>query len=227
MYKYNHTWLVIGIYNLSHGQGLSVIIGKCERWRHIIYLSICCGFEYKLIVRHNISGDLLDINYNKYTDTKRQYLINEACISSSYFMRDDDTTKWLSFINTIGPGSNSAAFVLNIADCYNHMAYWGRKYSAYITNKSIHHLLKYDPSKTLTGVVFLDIAINLKKSGQILAVKYPKTSTLNGGENCISLFFSDVTNIPARKTLTIKTKEYFQYLDSDHSMDHLHSSFFN
>ena len=60
------------------------------------------------------------------------------------------------------------------------------------------------PLKTLTDVVLFGGSSNSQKSDQISAYKYPRISILHGVKENISIFFYDVSNIPAIKILINK-----------------------
>ena len=55
-------------------------------------------------------------------------------------------------------------------------------------------------------MVFFGGASNFQKDGENIPSQYPLISVLYGVKHCISLFLSDVANIPALKTLTKKRK---------------------
>ena len=84
------------------------------------------------------------------------------------------------------------------------MAAGGGKDATYSANKFFPHLLKNYPLKTLTNVVLFGGSSNSQKSDQILAYKYPRISILHGVKENISIFFYDVSNIPAIKILINK-----------------------
>ena len=48
--------------------------------RNIIHLLRCVDPEYKPASIHKIGGKLLEINYNRYTDTKSEYIVKKSDI---------------------------------------------------------------------------------------------------------------------------------------------------
>ena len=123
-------------------------------------------------------------------------------------MGDDITTKQPPLINIIVSGSNLAVVLLEVIDCSGHMAAGGKS-MPHIFQTLPPHLLNPDPLKKLKYVVFLYCASNAQTCGKKLAAKYPRITVLHGFENCISLLFSDIKNIPDINTLPNKTKKIY------------------
>ena len=79
------------IHDFAHTKMPYFSIGKSKRFGWIIFLLSCTGIEYKLPGRHVILGDLLDINYKRYSYKKSQYLIKAADTFGIYFIGDGDS----------------------------------------------------------------------------------------------------------------------------------------
>ena len=63
---------------------------------------------------------------------------------------------------------------------------------------------KYDTYKTCTVMIYFDGSINVQKSVRGIFALYPRAYIFHGGENVISLLFSDVAKLP-----TIKARIFF------------------
>ena len=90
----------------------------------------------------------------------------------------------------------------------------------YIAKKILSHFLNNFPLNALTYVVYFVGASNVQKAGQILPAKYPRIYILHGIKNIISIFFSNVANVPSIKALT--KKRIYPFLDKYCSVDHSH-----
>ena len=52
-----------------------------------------------------------------------------------------------------------------------------------------------DPAKRLSDIVIFDRTLNVRLSGRLLKVNYPKLTVMHGVEHTVSLFFNGVSKI--------------------------------
>ena len=58
---------------------------------------------------------------------------------------------------------------------------------------------KYDENSNRVDLFYFDGASNVKKAGEVLEVKYPRTFAYHGGEHVIALWFTSIAQIPEIK----------------------------
>ncbi len=81
------------------------------------------------------------------------------------------------------------------------MSAGGKKDAPYIATLFEPHMKRLDPQKKVIDLLYFDGATNVQKAGRILCAKYPRATCLHGSEHVVSLFFNDISKIPAIKSL--------------------------
>ena len=122
-------------------------------------------------------------------------LNKEADVFGLAFLGDGARVKQMPLLNVLASGKNLPATVLEIVGCSGHLSNGGKKDSIFVAKVFLPHLLKLDPCKTRTDLVFFDGATNVQKGGRILEAKYPRVTVLHGVEHVTTLFFSDLAKI--------------------------------
>ena len=91
----------------------------------------------------------------------------------------------------------------------------GKKDAAYITELFLPHITEMEEAvPKCTDLVIFDGASNVQKAGSLLEAKFPQISVIHGAEHVISLFYSDVFNLPAFNILKRINKLIYRYFGS-------------
>ena len=123
------------------------------------------------------------------------------------FMSDGATIGRTPFSNMFALTGDVPPCPVAIIDATEHMATGGVKDAAYIAKYMEEHMLKYDPDKTVTDILFFDGASSVQKGGSVLEAIFPRVTTIHGGEHVISLFFDDVAKLKPIKVCTHSDSE--------------------
>jgi hypothetical protein len=170
----------------------------------ILLLANFLGKEYMPPGREAVRGHLLDMNFKGYKEKSVKELLDDADVFGIALFGDGATVKKLPLINILGSTALRPNVVLEIHNCFHHMAMGGKKDARYIAKLFRPHLQQLDPNKELTDIVFFDGASNVQLGGKLLAVSYPRISVCHGGEHVVSLFFADLASFPPVKKLIVK-----------------------
>ena len=55
---------------------------------------------------------------------------------------------------------------------------------------------KYDENSNRVDLFYFDGALNVKKAGDVLEVRYPRIFASHGGEHVVALWFTSLAQIP-------------------------------
>ena len=91
---------------------------------------------------------------------------------------------------------NCYPVVAAIRDCTDHLAAGGTKNCTYIAEVFTALVREYDPKGKDTNIFYFDDAANVQKVGRILEARFPRTTTLHGGDHNLALWFSKIAKIP-------------------------------
>ena len=105
---------------------------------------------------------------------------------------DGATVRKMPLINILAAGGNCPSGLLEIVDCSQHMASGGKKTAEYIAGLMEPHVERL--GKENVDLFLFDGAANVQKAGRLMAINYPRTSCIHGGEHLLSLFLDDVFN---------------------------------
>ncbi len=105
----------------------------------------------------------------------------------------------MPLLNVLGMCGNCPPVVIAVADCTEHMSEGGKKDCTFIAKLFSDEVEKWDPAEIYTDLFMFDGAGNVQKAGSILTAKYLRAMCIHGGEHVLSLFFSDIANLPAIK----------------------------
>jgi hypothetical protein len=128
-------------------------------------------------------------------------LEKDAAVYGLALYGDGATVKRMPLLNILASGAHLTTAVLEITDCTGHMSAGGKKDATYIARLFEPHLKTLDPTKKVVDLLYFDGASNVQKAGQILCAKYPRVTCLHGAEHVVSLFFDDISKLPAIKSL--------------------------
>lgn len=152
--------------------------------------------------KNQVGGELLDHNYNNCMVENKSSLGKSAKVFGIGFMSDGATIGRTPFSNMFALTGDVPPCPVAIIDATEHMATGGVKDAAYIAKYMEEHMVKYDPDKTVTDILFFDGASSVQKGGSVLEAIFPRVTTIHGGEHVISLFFDDVAKLAPIKVCT-------------------------
>jgi len=92
--------------------------------------------NYKLPSRKQLSGDLLDINYEVQEAASLKALKNGADLGGNQFCSDFATIGGRACLDILGSGPHVQAVVLDIVDCHEHLADGGIKDGKFVYKKT-------------------------------------------------------------------------------------------
>ena len=194
-WKSSESALDMAIANWVHAEGLNFHVTYSIRFQTMLWMAWSVGPRYNAPQYNEISGKILEINYNKYSEENMKKLEIDADVHGLSFLGDGATIKRTPFINVLFSAANAHLVVLDVIDCSNHLKNGGKKDAIYIQKLFVEHLKRLDPKKNQTDVIFFDGEKNVQKAGECLTVKYPCIHMAHGVEHCLSLFLRDVSKI--------------------------------
>jgi hypothetical protein len=159
------------------------------------------GKDYKPPGRKDLGYSLLDINYRNIVEHNKETLCRESDVFGLSWLSDGATIGRAPLINVLGLCADTPPTCVAIKDCSGHMSEGGKKDAEYIANLTEDIIVPYDPDKTKSIIFWFDGASNVQKAGRILQAKFPRSYSLHGGENVVSLFFSDIARIKVIKVI--------------------------
>ena len=65
-------------------------------------------------------------------------------------------------LNILASEKNITVYVLEIVDCWVHLAEGNKKDATFICNSFLNHMRESDPGKNLTDVIMFDGAFNVQ-----------------------------------------------------------------
>jgi len=182
--------LTMAISDMIHSLGLPFSLGSEPKFRLVLSLARNVGIQYKLPSRNQIANELLDINYQQYTNKQKKQLLNKAEIYGLTFFGDGATVKKMPLLNILASGVHSPSSCLEIVECTGHISMGGKKDGIYIAQQFIPHIKIFETDKSnVVDLVIFDGASNVQRAGRIIAESYPRVSVIHGAEHVISLFF--------------------------------------
>ena len=151
------------------------------------------GFEFPN--RRQVGGELLDHNYGSCSNQNRIIVGKDADIFGLSWMSDGATIYHMPLVNNLVICADVLPAILDIHDCKDHMAVWGKKYAEYLDGVMEEEMFKFDLERMHTDVFYFDGAANVQKGGLRLCALYPRAYLFHGREHFISLFFSDIEKV--------------------------------
>ncbi len=95
---------------------------------------MCClvGEDFAVPNRKNVSGELLDVNYESTYSLDKTELMKEAKVFGFVWMGDGATIHNMPLMNILALNSTTASMTILIHDCTKHMEKGGKKDAQYI-----------------------------------------------------------------------------------------------
>ena len=157
------------------------------------------GNYFKFPNRIHVGGEVLEHNYWSCSNHNQILLRKDADIFGLPWMIDGATIYHMPLVNNLVICADVLPEILNIHDCKDHMAVWGKKYAEYLDGVMEEEMFKFDLERMHTDVFYFDGAANVQKGGLRLCVLYTRAYLFHGREHVISLFFSDIEKIAPNK----------------------------
>ena len=112
------------------------------------------------------------------------------------FLGEGATISRCPLLNILDSAKNIPVTILEIFYFQGCLADVNKKYGTFIYNQFLKRMKEKYPAKTLSDIVMFDGASNMKLTGRLLKVYYPKLTVMRVVEHTVSLFFNFVSNIP-------------------------------
>ena len=189
--------LKMSIADLCHSKNLSDRIVESPRFQLVLQNASMADSSFKIPGRKKIGGELLDLNYMKCVDKNKEDLLKEAPIFGLSWLSDGATIARMPLINILGMCADIPPTCVAIHDCSEHIAGGGKKDAPFIAGLMKGIVEQYDPDAYFTDLFFFDGASNVAKAGKVLEQYYPRAYALHGGKHVVSLFFDDMSKLPA------------------------------
>ena len=188
---------------MIHSCGLSFSLASDPKFRRVLTHARMVGSNFQPPGRNEVSGTLLDLNYEAYLKKHHTILMKDVTTYGLTFYGDGATVRKMPLINVMASGAHLPICVLEIVDCSKQMQ-TGKKDAPYIASLFKPHIEKVESDSPSTcDVIFFDGASNVQQAGTILHAKYPRLVVLHGSEHVINLFFQDLFQLPLFKSLNI------------------------
>ena len=218
----NNAHLQMAIADMVHCDGLPFAQVGRIRFRKVLKLAKTASSSFKCPSRNQVSGVLLDKNFDSCWDDNRNLLLASAHIFGLYWLGDGATIGRAPMTNILGGNGMCAPIVVAIIDCTNHMVSGGKKDAVYIASLFKENMellfkgreLELDLLKETTDLFFFDGASNVQKAGRCLVAYYPRAHVLHGVEHVIALFFKDLASHSIVKVRGGCNVFYFLHNDS-------------
>ena len=195
----NHALLTTSIADLFHAHNIPDSVVESPRFMKLLECARAVGQAYRCPNRHDIGGDLLEVNFKNYRDANLTVATRDAATFGLVVMGDGATIKRMPLLNALVINGNSHPVVAAIRDCTKHMSMAGKKDAIFISDIFKGVVQDYDEDGTLVDLFYFDGASNVEKAGKILMVKFPRTFAYHGGEHVVALWFTSLARIPAIK----------------------------
>ena len=75
----------------------------------------------------------------------------------------------------------------------------GKKDAVFISDIFMGIVSEYDENSNHVDLFYFDGALNVKKAGEVLEVKYLRTFAYHSGEHVVALWFTSLAQIPETK----------------------------
>ena len=185
--------LTMAIADLIHSCGLPFSLASHHKFHRVLTCAKQAPKNYKPPNRNQVSGPLLDLNYDIYKNRMCQMLLKDAEVYGLSFFGDGATVKKSPLINILASSVHEPAGCLSIVDCTGHLEKDGRKDASYIANLFIPHILQMEAqAPKCTDLIIFDGASNVQKAGALLEAQLPHVSVIHGAEHVVSLFYADI-----------------------------------
>jgi hypothetical protein len=205
----------MAIADLIHSCGLPFSLASHHKFKRGLNLAKSATSNFKPPGRNKVAGELLDLNFQLYREDMKTKLIKDAQFFGISFFGDGATVKKTPMVNILASSVYLPAGCLRIVDCSGHLENNGKKDAAYITELFLPHITEMEEAvPKCTDLVIFDGASNVQKAGSLLEAKFPQISVIHGAEHVISLFYSDVFNLPAFNVLKRINKLIYRYFGS-------------
>ena len=196
----------MAVADFVQSDGLAFTTGSSIRFRKVIKLAKAIGPDYRMPGRNQISGVLLDKNFEACWNANRDLLLSAALVMGTSWLGDGATIGKKPLVNIMGAAGGIPPVVVGIHDCTQQLVEGGKKDARYISELFKDHMEelfegsnepeKLQLFKDTTDVFFFDGASNVQKAGEVLTVHYPRAHCLHGVEHVMALFFSDIGKHP-------------------------------
>ena len=195
----NNAALTSAVADFWHAENIADRAVETARFQNVIERARYVGADYRLPNRADIAGCLLDVNARAYQTGNFQAVTKEGAKFGYTFSGDGATVVTKPLLNVMVMHGNCYPVAAAIRDCTDHLAAGGTKNCTYIAEVFTALVVEYDPKGTDTDIFYFDGAANVQKAGRILEARFPRTTTLYGGEHNLALWFSKIAKIPVLK----------------------------
>jgi Protein of unknown function (DUF 659) len=207
--------LTMAIADLIHSCGLPFSLASHHKFKVVLSLAKFASKKYTPPGRNKVAGELLDLNYQLYKDKMMENVVKEADVYGVSFFGDGATIKKSPMMNILISSVHQPVGCLRIVDCTGHLQNNGRKDAAYISDLFLPHITEIEEKvPKCTDLVIFDGASNVQKAGSLLEAKFPHVSVIHGAEHVLSLFYSDVFNLPEFELLKKMNRLIYHYFGS-------------
>ena len=132
--RINNTRLQMAIADLVHIDGHAFCLPKSKRFTTVLRLAKTVGPDFKVPGRNQISGILLERNFDSCWEANRDALLLNSSIFGLGFLGDGATIARTPFINILGIFGDTPPVVIGIHDCKKHLIEGDKKDAPYIAD---------------------------------------------------------------------------------------------
>ena len=202
--------LTMAIADMIHSCGLPFSLSSNLKFRKVLHLSRNVPSTYRPPGRNQVSGELLDINYESYMERNKKKLTEDIEIFGLTFYGDGATVRKMPLINILASGGHLHTAVMEIVDATEQVQNSGKKDARYLASLFRPHIDSFEKKfPNCIDYCTFDGAGSVQKAGHILNARYPRIFVTHGAEHVVSLFFQDCFNLPIVSTLhKIERKAY-------------------
>ena len=195
----NNAALTSAVADFWHAENIADRAVETARFQNVIERARYVGADYRLPNRADIAGCLLDVNARAYQTGNFVAVTKEGAKFGYTFEGDGAPVITKPLLNGMVMHGNCYPVVAAIRDCTDHLAAGDTNNCTYIAEVFTVLVREYDPKGTDTDLFYFDGAANVQKAGRMLEARFPRTTTLHGGEHNLALWFSKIAKIPVLK----------------------------
>jgi hypothetical protein len=180
----------MAIADFFHCENIPDSVVESPRCIRLVSLCRLVGDDFFVPHRRKIGGELLDLNYDSIYNQNKAELLKFSKVFGLAFLGDGATIHRMALLNIFAMSGATPPMTVSIQDCTEHMAEGEKKDASYIADLFDEKVMEYAPMRIFTDVFYFDGASNVKKAGEVLMARFPRTFCFHGGEHVVSLFFS-------------------------------------
>ena len=185
----NNSQLQMAIADFFLCENIQDIVVGSHRFAILLAKAQLVGIYFKLLNRRQVGGDFLDHNCRSCSNQNRVLVGKDANIFGLTWMSDSATNSRMLLVNNLVICSDVPPTVVDIHDCTDHMSAGGKNDAEYLDGVMEEEIIKFDPERMHTDVLYFYGASNVQKGGLRLCAIYPRAYVFHVGEHVISQFF--------------------------------------